>query len=380
MHSSGDSSCSAFRRGLTRTATRMLSSDMLRQGVQNSSNVGITRQTKFLDFFWIFFPHELHVYPRCHEVPGALRQHAWPPEVRPPRAAAPLSCPAVASQMATNIRVWIACVLAFSFRDNELKSLLEMRGVTGAPMSWVRDGVEGDEVRHEFCSHLLGSFPRCSWRSGCSLLFPWHSDVWRARSRCTQTAFMEIDLPTVEDAKFLGSRSVSIKGIFEPWGSGSTCEECLQAAKVKSFLLHEWRSGPSCCCGCLMAPCLRGRVLSHCRVCTIGLPGKSQGPVSCGGLNFQNQCGVRRRYNQRQRSNKAHPGMFQIHRLQRKSAHGPDTQGCSSRQRASCRKSILVARRCRQPATHCRRKESCAAQAMVCEGNRSWAAAPPRQV
>lgn len=43
---------------------------------------------------------------------------------------------------------------------------------------------------------------------------------------------MEIDLPTEEDARFLGSRSVSVKGIFEPWGSGATCEECLQAAKV----------------------------------------------------------------------------------------------------------------------------------------------------
>ena len=54
---------------------------------------------------------------------------------------------------------------------------------------------------------------------------------------------MEIDLPTEEDARFLGSRSVSIKGIFEPWGSGSTCEECLQAAKVKSFLMQELRDG-----------------------------------------------------------------------------------------------------------------------------------------
>ena len=60
-----------------------------------------------------------------------------------------LSCLAVAGQTAADVRVWYACVLAFSFRDNELKSLLEMRGVTGAPMSWVRDGVEGDEVRHE---------------------------------------------------------------------------------------------------------------------------------------------------------------------------------------------------------------------------------------
>lgn len=34
-----------------------------------------------------------------------------------------------------------------SFRDNEIKALLEMRGVHGAEMSWVRDGAEGDEVR-----------------------------------------------------------------------------------------------------------------------------------------------------------------------------------------------------------------------------------------
>jgi hypothetical protein len=28
---------------------------------------------------------------------------------------------------------------------------------------------------------------------------------------------MYVELPSEEDAKFLGSRSVSIKGIFEPW-------------------------------------------------------------------------------------------------------------------------------------------------------------------
>ncbi len=43
---------------------------------------------------------------------------------------------------------------------------------------------------------------------------------------------MHIELPSEEDAKFLGSRSVAIKGIFEPWGAGATCEECLEAAKV----------------------------------------------------------------------------------------------------------------------------------------------------
>jgi hypothetical protein len=36
--------------------------------------------------------------------------------------------------------------LSGSFRDNELKSLLEMRGVAGADMRWVRDSIEGDEV------------------------------------------------------------------------------------------------------------------------------------------------------------------------------------------------------------------------------------------
>jgi tRNA (guanine10-N2)-methyltransferase len=78
-----------------------------------------------------------------------------------------------------------------TFRDNELKSLLEMRGITNTDMRWVRDSIDGDE-----------------------------------------TAFMEIELPTEDDAKFLGSRSVSIKGIFEPWGSGSTCDECLAACKA----------------------------------------------------------------------------------------------------------------------------------------------------
>ena len=33
-----------------------------------------------------------------------------------------------------------------SFRDNEVRALLEMRGISGADMSWVREGVEGDEV------------------------------------------------------------------------------------------------------------------------------------------------------------------------------------------------------------------------------------------
>jgi hypothetical protein len=33
-----------------------------------------------------------------------------------------------------------------SFRDNEIRALLEMRGISGADMSWVREGVEGDEV------------------------------------------------------------------------------------------------------------------------------------------------------------------------------------------------------------------------------------------
>jgi hypothetical protein len=40
-----------------------------------------------------------------------------------------------------------------SFRDSELKALLEMRGVHGAEMSWVRDGVEGDEVRRTHLVH-----------------------------------------------------------------------------------------------------------------------------------------------------------------------------------------------------------------------------------
>ena len=78
-----------------------------------------------------------------------------------------------------------------SFRDNEIRALLEMRGITSTDMKWVREGIEGDE-----------------------------------------TAFMEIDLPSEDDAKFLGSRSVSIKGIFEPWGSGVSCEQCLESAKA----------------------------------------------------------------------------------------------------------------------------------------------------
>ena len=54
----------------------------------------------------------------------------------------------------------------------------------------------------------------------------------------TQTAFMEIELPSEEDAVFLGSRSVSIKGIFEPWGSGASVEECLDSAKVSCCRLQ----------------------------------------------------------------------------------------------------------------------------------------------
>ena len=78
-----------------------------------------------------------------------------------------------------------------SFRDKELEALLEMRGIRNPPMRWSRVGVEGDE-----------------------------------------TAFMEIDLPTEEDAVFLGSRSVGIKGIFEPWGAGASVEECLEACRA----------------------------------------------------------------------------------------------------------------------------------------------------
>ena len=40
-------------------------------------------------------------------------------------------------------------MLADSFRDNELKALLEMRGLSGAEMTWAREGVEGDEVGGE---------------------------------------------------------------------------------------------------------------------------------------------------------------------------------------------------------------------------------------
>ena len=48
-----------------------------------------------------------------------------------------------------------------SFRDNELKSLLEMRGVTGAEMSWVREGVEGDEVVVYGCVYIY-TYRMCS--------------------------------------------------------------------------------------------------------------------------------------------------------------------------------------------------------------------------
>ena len=53
------------------------------------------------------------------------------------------------------VDIVLLCVSTTSFRDNELKSLLEMRGVTGAEMSWVRDGVEGDDVRLYLCSYIV---------------------------------------------------------------------------------------------------------------------------------------------------------------------------------------------------------------------------------
>ena len=43
-----------------------------------------------------------------------------------------------------------------------------------------------------------------------------------------ETPFMEIDLPNEEAARAIAARAVGIKGVFEPWGHGSTAEECLQ--------------------------------------------------------------------------------------------------------------------------------------------------------
>ena len=56
-------------------------------------------------------------------------------------------------------------------RECEVRSLLEMRGITDPRMCWAREIIEGDE-----------------------------------------TPFMEVELPSVQDAMFLGSRSISIKG------------------------------------------------------------------------------------------------------------------------------------------------------------------------
>ena len=49
-------------------------------------------------------------------------------------------------RLAASLRAVLLGSLSGSFRDNELKSLLEMRGVAGADMRWVRDSIEGDEV------------------------------------------------------------------------------------------------------------------------------------------------------------------------------------------------------------------------------------------
>ena len=78
-----------------------------------------------------------------------------------------------------------------SFREHEMRAILEMRGLSAPQLAWVRNVVEGDE-----------------------------------------TPFMEVDLPTEADARFLASRSITLKGIFEPWGTETSDDACLEAASA----------------------------------------------------------------------------------------------------------------------------------------------------
>ena len=40
---------------------------------------------------------------------------------------------------------------------------------------------------------------------------------------------LQVDLPSEEVARSVAARAICIKGIFEPWGSGSNAEECWRA-------------------------------------------------------------------------------------------------------------------------------------------------------
>jgi len=85
-----------------------------------------------------------------------------------------------------------ACSLRFLLdlfthtRENEVRAILEMRGIHPC-MVWARSVVEGDE-----------------------------------------TPFMEVDLQCDDDAAFIASRAVSIRGIFAPWGTGTSETQCLE--------------------------------------------------------------------------------------------------------------------------------------------------------
>ncbi|KAJ1490433.1 hypothetical protein T484DRAFT_1777128 [Baffinella frigidus] len=74
-----------------------------------------------------------------------------------------------------------------SFREAEIRAILEMQGLEGAKTRWPRMGQLDD------------------------------------------TPFMEIDLPSEDVARDVASRAIGIKGIFEPWGSGATAEDCLES-------------------------------------------------------------------------------------------------------------------------------------------------------
>lgn len=68
-----------------------------------------------------------------------------------------------------------------------MRVILEMRGIREPCMVWARSVVEGDE-----------------------------------------TSFMEVDLQCDDDAAFIASRAVSIRGIFAPWGTGTSETQCLE--------------------------------------------------------------------------------------------------------------------------------------------------------
>jgi hypothetical protein len=92
-----------------------------------------------------------------------------------------------------------------SFREAELRALLELSNCKDAPARWTRDN---DPTGQESVFMEESIDPS----------IPSHS--------ATDFQSRQVDLPSLDVAKSVADRSISIKGIFEPWGSGVNAEEC----------------------------------------------------------------------------------------------------------------------------------------------------------